>query len=56
MNLVMVLSMLVCVSLLMSLCIFTVSNASLMLSSTVIVRPGDCFWFEACCDSIEYVV
>ena len=43
---VMVLSMLVCTSLLMSLCICIVSNALIMSSATMSVRADDCFWLK----------
>ena len=35
-----------CTSLLMSLCMFIVSNAWLMSSATVIVHFGGCFWLK----------
>ena len=53
MNLVMMLGMLVCMSFLMSLCIFTVSNALLKSSATVIVHVGGCFWLKPV---VNYVV
>ena len=46
MNLVMVLGMFVCMTSLMSLFIFTVSNAFHMPSATVSVRAGGCFWLN----------
>ena len=40
------LGMLVYMSLLISICIFTASNALLMLSATAIVSAGGCFWLK----------
>ena len=41
-----VLNIFVCMNLLMSLCIFTMSNALLMSSAIVIVHANDCLWLE----------
>ena len=35
---------------------FTVSNALIMSSATVIVRSGGLFWLKTCCDGVVYVV
>ena len=46
MYLSMVCGMLVCVSLSINVCLFTVSNALLMSNATVIVRVGGMSWLK----------
>ena len=46
MYLIMVCGMFVWCSLSVSVCMLTVSNALLMSSATVIVRPGGLFWLK----------
>ena len=46
MNLRMVYGMIVCCSLCVSVCMFTVSKVLLMSSATVIVRSGCLFWLK----------
>ena len=52
MNLMIVPGMFVCSSFLISVCMFTVSKALLILSATVIVRAGGTIWLFSVCSAV----
>ena len=56
MNLVMILGMLVCMTLLPSFCIFIVSHALLMSNATLTVSADGCFWLKPVAIVFFYVI